>query len=62
MTGAFPQFATQLFEPCIRRLVARMLRNSACKLEITADKKDKGVHKVYVYDAWADPMLVQIGQ
>lgn len=61
MTGGFPRFASELTEPCTRALLVRMLRNRGYRLEITAYKKDKGLHKVYVFDSWADPMLVQIG-
>jgi hypothetical protein len=62
MAGGFPQFAFELTERCTRGLVSRMLRNRGYRLEITAYKKDKGLHKVYVYDPWADPMMVKIGE
>lgn len=39
-----------------------MLRNRHYKLEETRYKKDKGLVKVYMYDTWADPMFVKIGE
>ena len=59
---AFPEYAFQFGEPCTRSLVSRMLRNRGYRLEVTSYKKDKGLHKVYMFDAWADPMLFKIGE
>lgn len=58
----FPEHSYELTEPCTRNLVARMLRYRDYRLEITSYKKDKGLHKVYMFDSWADPMMVQIGE
>ena len=62
MVGVFPLFAFELAEPCTRELLARMLRNRGYRLEETTYKKDKGTHKVYMHDRWADPMSVKIGE
>jgi hypothetical protein len=62
IAAGFPRFAFELAEPCTRGLVARMLRNRGYRLEITANKKDRGLHTVYMYDPWADPMMVKLGE
>jgi hypothetical protein len=59
---AYPRFAFELGEPCARRHLAAMLRGRGYRLEETRYKKDRGLVKVYMYDPWADPMLVMIGQ
>lgn len=58
----FPEYAFELGEPCTRGLLSRMLRNRGYRLEITSYKKDKGLHKVYMFDPWAEPMLFKIGE
>lgn len=57
----FPERACDLLEPCTKGFLGRMLRNRGYKLEVTQYKKDKGLTRVYMYDPWADPALVQIG-
>lgn len=58
----YPQFAFELGEPCTRRLLGSMLRNRGYKLSETRFKKDKGLVRVYMYDSWADPAMVLIGE
>ncbi|WP_198371140.1 hypothetical protein [Roseomonas rosulenta] len=62
MAVPFPELASDLIERCTRELLARMLRQRRYRLEITTYKKDKGLHKVYMYDPWAEPMMIKIGE
>jgi len=59
---AYPRFSFELGEPCARRHLAAMLRGRSYRLHETRYKKDRGLVRVYMYDPWADPMLVLIGE
>lgn len=58
----YPRHACELDEPCSRKVVAAMLRSRRYSLLETRYRKDKGVVKLYMYDSWADPMQVHIGE
>ena len=58
----YPDHASELWEPCTRKVVAAMLRNRGYQLHETRYKKDKGLVRVYMFDRWADPMMFLIGE
>jgi hypothetical protein len=58
----YPESAAGLMGPCTRRIVQAMLRNRGWLLQETALKKDHGIVKLYMFDRWADPAMVKIGE
>ena len=58
----YPRHARDLSSDCDRKTVGSMLANRRYRLEETRYRKDKGLVRVFMFDPWAEPMMVQIGE